>query len=57
MSTQYRLVHDAMRKKLGITGRAVNMRRAKLQSLVGMPDDIARSTWQLSARAYLSTSG
>jgi hypothetical protein len=36
-----REVHRAMQAKLGITDRAVNLRRAKAQSLVAMPSDIA----------------
>lgn len=39
--TPYRTVHRALQEKLGITPRAVNMRRAKIQSLVPMPDDVA----------------
>ena len=41
MSTPYREVHRALQQKLKITPRAVNMRRAKLQSVVAMPDDVA----------------
>jgi hypothetical protein len=40
-ATPYRQVHDALRLKLDITPRAVNMRRAKLQTLIAMPDDVA----------------
>jgi hypothetical protein len=41
MSTDYQHVHQALQTKLGVTRRAVNMRKTKLQALVGMPDDIA----------------
>jgi hypothetical protein len=41
MTTPYRQVHNALQQKLGVTPRAVNMRKAKLQALVGMPDDVA----------------
>ena len=41
MATPYKLVHRALQDNLGITARAVNMRRATIQSIVGMPDDIA----------------
>jgi hypothetical protein len=41
MATPYREVHRALQAKLGITARAVNMRREKIQALVGMPNDIA----------------
>src|SRR4051812_813966 len=41
MSQPDREVHRAMQAKLGITERAVNLRRAKAQSLVAMPSDIA----------------
>jgi hypothetical protein len=36
-----REVHSALQAKLGITDRAVNLRRAKAQSLVAMPSDVA----------------
>lgn len=41
MTSPYRAVHQALQEKLGITSRAVNLRRAKIQASVGMPDDIA----------------
>lgn len=34
-------IHRAAQEKLGIGSRAVNLRRAKAQALVGMPDDIS----------------
>lgn len=34
-------IHRAIQEKLGIGRRAVNLRRAKAQRLVGMPDDVA----------------
>jgi hypothetical protein len=41
MSPPDREVHRAMQAKLDITERAVNLRRAKAQSLVAMPSDVA----------------
>lgn len=41
MTTPYRQVHSALQQKLGVTARAVNMRKTKLQGLVAMPDDVA----------------
>jgi hypothetical protein len=40
-TSPYREVHQATQAKLGVTSRAVNLRRAKAQAIVGMPDDIA----------------
>lgn len=41
MAQPEREVHRATQKHLGITERAVNLRRAKARRAVGMPDDIA----------------
>jgi hypothetical protein len=41
MASLYRDVHKAIQEKLGITARAVNLRREKIQKTLGMPDDIA----------------
>jgi hypothetical protein len=39
--TPYSEVHGALQKHLGITRRGVNLRREKIQTTLGMPDDIA----------------